>query len=83
MASYIVVYDSCILYSFTLRNLFVELAMAELFQAKWTNEINNEWIEALLKNGSRKKFIAERYGITQQAFINWCRKHNIDDTPRP
>ncbi len=53
MANYIVVYDSCILYSFTLRNLFVELAMAELFQAKWTNKINNEWIEALLKKNPK------------------------------
>ena len=60
MANYIVIYDSCILYSFTLLNLFIELAVAELFQAKWTDDINNEWIESLLKKNPKmnKKALA-------------------------
>ncbi len=50
MSKYVVIYDSCILYSFTLRNIFVELAGTELFQAKWTEDIHKEWIGSFLKN---------------------------------
>jgi len=53
MADYIVLYDSCILYSRILRTLFIELAITELFQAKWTNEIHQEWVNnVLIKNPS-------------------------------
>lgn len=48
MANFIVIYDTCILYPLNLRTLFVELAMTGLFQAKWTNDINNELAKALL-----------------------------------
>jgi hypothetical protein len=50
MAEQIVVYDSCIFYSFTLRNLFVQLAMMGLFRAKWSEEIHDEWISNLLQD---------------------------------
>lgn len=35
-------------------------------------------IEALLKNGSRKVFIAKRYGVTPAALTNWLRRHGLD-----
>ena len=34
-------------------------------------------IEALLKNGSTKKFIANRYNSTPANFFNWLKKNNI------
>lgn len=34
-------------------------------------------IVSLLKNGSTKKYIANKYGITEQAFYNWLAKNNI------
>jgi DNA invertase Pin-like site-specific DNA recombinase len=34
-------------------------------------------IEALLKNGSTKKFIARRYNSTPANLHNWLKKHNI------
>jgi DNA invertase Pin-like site-specific DNA recombinase len=34
-------------------------------------------IEALLKNGSSQKFIAQRYGTTEANLHNWLRKHNL------
>ncbi len=40
-------------------------------------------IEALLKNGSKKSFIAERYNVTPATFSNWLRKTQIDSTPCP
>jgi DNA invertase Pin-like site-specific DNA recombinase len=38
-------------------------------------------IEALLKNGSRKNFVAKRYGATNMTLSNWIRKNNIDAIP--
>jgi len=35
-------------------------------------------IEALLKNGSRKTFIAERYGCTPATLGNWLKKVGLD-----
>lgn len=44
MAQFIVIYDSCILYSAPLRDLFMRLALTDLYHAKWTQEIHKEWI---------------------------------------
>lgn len=45
-----VVYDSCVLYPNTLRDLLMELAVRDLYRAKWTEEIHDEWIRNLIKN---------------------------------
>ena len=50
MAQFIVIYDSCILYSAPLRDLLMRLALADLYHAKWTQEIHKEWMRNLLKN---------------------------------
>ncbi len=50
MADQIVVYDACIFYLFTLRNLFVQLAMTGLFRAKWSEKIHDEWMSNLLRD---------------------------------
>ena len=39
-------------------------------------------IEALLKNGSRKNFIAKRYGVTEPTLYNWISKNKVDITPK-
>lgn len=39
-------------------------------------------IEALLKNGSRKNFIAQRYGVTEPTLYNWLAKNSVNVTPR-
>lgn len=40
-------------------------------------------IEALLKSGSSKTFIAKRYGTTLPNFYNWLKKNQIDVQPDP
>lgn len=49
---YIVVYDACVLYPSALRNVLIELATPDyaLFQAKWTERIESEWLENLIIN---------------------------------
>jgi transposase-like protein len=39
-----------------------------------------EEIIALLRNGSSKKFVADRYGSSQVNLYNWLRKNSIDVT---
>lgn len=41
MAFEIALYDACVLYPFYLRDLLVRLALTNLFQAKWTDEIHD------------------------------------------
>jgi predicted nucleic acid-binding protein len=38
------------MYPAPLRDFLMELATAQLFRAKWTNEIHEEWIRSLLEN---------------------------------
>ena len=38
------------LYPAPVRDLFLQLAVTDLFRAKWTADIHREWIEALLRN---------------------------------
>jgi DNA invertase Pin-like site-specific DNA recombinase len=39
-----------------------------------------EEIVALLRNGSSKKFVADRYGSSQVNLYNWLKKNNLDVT---
>ncbi len=49
MASLTVIYDACLLYPASIRDLLVELACTGLFRAKWTERIHAEWIDAVLR----------------------------------
>ena len=41
-------------------------------------------IEALLRNGSRKIFIAQRFGVTPATLTNWLKRHSLDKLkPKP
>jgi len=44
------VLDACVLYPAPLRDFLMQLAVADLFRAKWTDEIHEEWISHLLEN---------------------------------
>jgi len=45
--------DACVLYSAPLRDLVVRLAQASLIQARWTDEIHDEWMRNVLKNNPK------------------------------
>lgn len=44
------IYDACVLYPAPLRDLLMQLALAELFQAKWTTKIHDEWMRNVQAN---------------------------------
>lgn len=43
-------YDACVLYPAPLRDLLMHLAITDMYQAKWTNAIHDEWIRNVLHN---------------------------------
>jgi len=45
-----VLYDACVLYPASLRDLLMHLALTDLFRAKWTNAIHDEWIRSVLRD---------------------------------
>jgi hypothetical protein len=44
-----VLYDACILYPNYLRDVLIQLATTDLFRAKWTEQIHDEWIRNIIK----------------------------------
>jgi predicted nucleic acid-binding protein len=50
VSNFTVLFDACVLYPAPLRDLLMRLAATDLFRAKWTEQIHQEWIESLLKN---------------------------------
>ena len=51
-SNFTALYDACVLYPAPLRDLLMQLALTDLFRARWTNQIHDEWIRNLLKNRS-------------------------------
>jgi predicted nucleic acid-binding protein len=50
LSNFTAVYDACVLYPAPLRDLLMELALTDLFRARWSEEIHKEWIRNVLKN---------------------------------
>jgi len=50
MSSSTAIYDACVLYPAPLRDLLMQLALTDLYKARWTNEIHDEWIRNCLAN---------------------------------
>lgn len=50
MSNFVALYDACVLYSASLRNLLMHLAVSGIFRARWTARIHDEWMEHLLTN---------------------------------
>jgi hypothetical protein len=60
----IVVYDSSVLYPAPLRDLLMHLALTNLFKARWTDTIHDEWMRNVLKN--RPDLTRERLKYTRE-----------------
>ena len=59
-----VIFDACVLYPAPLRDLLMHLALTDLFRARWTNQIHDEWINNLLEN--RKDISREQLERTRE-----------------
>lgn len=49
-SSFTAIYDACVLYPAALRNLLMHLALTDLFRARWTDAIHEEWTRNLIKD---------------------------------
>jgi len=50
MTNFTAIYDACVLYPAPLRDFLLRLAMTELFRARWTDRIHEEWMRSVLNN---------------------------------
>ena len=50
MSQLTVVYDACVLYPAPLRSFLMYLAVTDLFRARWTNDIHEEWMRNVVKD---------------------------------
>jgi hypothetical protein len=50
VSNFTVLYDACVLYPAPLRDLLMHLAITDLYRAKWTDAIHDEWIRNVLAN---------------------------------
>lgn len=57
------IFDACVLYPATLRNVLIQLATTSLFRAKWTETIRDEWTRNL---------VADKPDITPDQITKLC-----------
>ena len=50
MSYFTALFDACVLYPAPLRNLLMHLALTDLFRAKWTDAIHEEWMRSVLES---------------------------------
>ena len=50
MTRYTALLDANVLYPAPVRDAFLQLAVSDVFRAKWTTDIHREWIDALLRH---------------------------------
>ncbi len=67
MTSFTAVLDACVLYPAPLRDLLLQLSLAGLYRARWTDEIHDEWMAALL---SRRRDLTRAQLDRTRALMN-------------
>lgn len=73
MASFTAVFDACVLYPAPVRDLLMHLALTDLFRARWTNEIHDEWMRSVLaKRSDLKTEQLERTRDLMNAHVRDC-----------
>jgi len=65
---YTVVYDACVLYPAPLRSLLIHMAITDLFRARWSDLIHEEWICNLLDSAAsaRTPCVLHPYNISSK-----------------
>jgi len=50
MSHFTVIYDACVLYPAPLRSFLMYLAVTDLYHARWTNDIHEEWMRNVVQD---------------------------------
>jgi len=64
VSQFTAILDACVLYPAPLRDFLMHLALTDLFRAKWTEAIHEEWIRSVLEN--RPDLTREKLERTRQ-----------------
>jgi len=73
MYTFTAIFDACVLYPAPLRDLLMYLTGSDLFQARWTDDIHDEWMRSLLKNSSDvNQENLERTRRLMDAYVDDC-----------
>lgn len=67
-----VLYDACVLYPAPLRDVLMWLALTNLFRARWTDRIHDEWIGAVLRERPALKVNLDRTRAMMNAHVRRC-----------
>jgi hypothetical protein len=52
--------DACVLYPQMLRDVMITIARAGFYHAKWTPQINDEWVRQLIKKNPERQHQIQR-----------------------
>jgi predicted nucleic acid-binding protein len=73
MYKFTAIFDACVLYPAPLRDLLMYLTGSDLFQARWTVEIHEEWMRSLLENRpDLRRENLERTRHQMDAYVDDC-----------
>jgi hypothetical protein len=72
LAAYTALFDACVLYPQTLRDVLLSLARTELFRARWSAHINDEWTRNRLKKHPDKAAQIDRTLALVNASVPDC-----------
>jgi hypothetical protein len=80
MASFTVIFDACVLYPAPLRDLLMNIALTDLFRARWTEIIHDEWTGNLLakRDDLTKEQLDRTVGLMNKAVPD-CLVTNFED----
>lgn len=76
-SNFTVILDACVLYPAPLRDLLMHLALTDLFRAKWTNQIHEEWMRGVLR--SRPDLSYEKLSRTRDLMNQHVRDCLVED----
>ena len=79
MASITALYDACVLYPAPLRDLLMRVALEDLFRARWTDAIHEEWIRSAVANGEISRENAERVRGLMNRHVEDCLVTGYED----
>ena len=69
MSHYTALLDANVLYPAPMRDVLMQLAVTDIFKAKWSEDIHREWIDALMRHEPHRDRVALAPGLFCSALI--------------
>jgi hypothetical protein len=74
MSVYTALLDANVLYPAPVRDIFIQLAVTDIYHAKWSATIHDEWMRSLLRDSDKPRLdraVLERTRRTQGDWLRW------------